>query len=94
MSCSGDEATTASARLRFCVEQVGDALLERARAHERVHHDTAGLADAPHAVRRLVLDRGVPPAVEVDDVVGPHEVQAGATGLERHAQHRRPAVDR
>jgi len=34
-----------------------------------VHEDGLALADAMHAVGRLLLDRGVPPAVEVEDVV-------------------------
>src|SRR5689334_10788825 len=74
------------------VEQIGDALLEGARAHEGVDDDTPALTDAPHAVGGLVLDRGVPPPVEVDDVVGPHEVETRTAGLERHAQHRRAVL--
>ena len=37
-----------------------------------------GLADPEGPVGGLVLDGGVPPAVEVDDVVGGGQVQAGA----------------
>ena len=42
-----------------------------------------GLSDAEGPVGGLVLHRGVPPAIEVDDVVRAREVHADATGLER-----------
>ena len=47
-----------------------------------------GLADPVGAVGGLVLDRGVPPAVEVDDVVGAGQVEAGAARLEREQEDR------
>ena len=64
-------------------------LLERARADELVHLDVAGLADAKGAVGGLVLDRRVPPAVEVEDVVGGGKVQSRAARLEREDEDRR-----
>ena len=42
---------------------------ERAGRQHLVHVDGARLADAEGAVGRLVLDGGVPPAIEVEDVV-------------------------
>ena len=44
--------------------------------------DVPGLADAEGPVGGLVLHRRVPPPVVVDHVVGPGQVEAGATGLE------------
>ncbi len=45
-----------------------------------------GLADAVGAVRRLGLGGGIPPGVEMDDRVGPGQVEAGAARLQGH-QH-------
>ena len=57
-----------------------------------VHLDRLGLADPVGAVGGLLLDGGVPPAVDVDHVVGAGEVEAGAAGLEREQEdrHARP----
>jgi hypothetical protein len=48
-----------------------------------VDRHVAGLPDTERPVRGLVLDGGVPPAVEVDDVERGGRVQAGAAGLQR-----------
>ena len=53
-----------------------DLLLQRPDADELVHLDPAGLADPEGAVGRLVLDRRVPPAIEVEHVVRGRQVQA------------------
>src|SRR5208337_4205362 len=41
-----------------------------------------GLADTVSSIGRLVFHRRVPPWVEVDDGIGPGEVQPSAAGLE------------
>src|SRR3546814_5650611 len=46
------------------------------------------LADATSPVAGLVLHRRVPPPVDVADVGGPREVEAGAAGLERQEEER------
>ena len=56
-------------QLALRVEQLVDPLLERRRADEAVDEDVLVLAEAVGAVGRLLLDGGVPPAVEVEDVV-------------------------
>ncbi len=56
--------------------------------------DVTALADPVRTVRRLVLDRRVPPAVVVDHVARRGEVQPGASGLEREHQHRHGAFGR
>nr|WP_156925529.1 hypothetical protein [Thioalkalivibrio paradoxus] len=50
--------------------QFDDAFLDAAAHHQAVDGDRALLADAVGAVGGLVFDRGVPPGVEVDHVVG------------------------
>ena len=62
--------------------EVGDLLLEGVGGLDVVDEDGFGLADAVEAVRGLILDSRVPPAVDVDDVVGPGEVDAVAHGVE------------
>ena len=67
-------------------DHVVDAFLEGAAGDEAVHLHVALLADAVGAVGGLRLDGGVPPQVEVDDVGGGGEVQAGAAGLQREQE--------
>ena len=50
------------------------------------------LADAERAIGGLVLDRRVPPAIEVDDVRRGGEVEPGAAGLEREHEERHALV--
>ena len=73
-------------------DQGVDFFLDGAAADELVDEDVALLADAEGAVGGLVLDGRVPPAVEVDDVRGGGQVQAGAAGLEREDEERRAVV--
>ena len=44
------------------------------------------------AVGGLILDRRVPPRIEVDDGVGRGEVEAGAARLEADEEHRQPRI--
>src|SRR5262245_28633837 len=67
-----------------------DLLLERPARDELEDLHAAPLAPAVHAVGRLVLARGVPPAVVVDDHARRREVDADAPGHE--AAHEDPAV--
>lgn len=59
-----------------------DALLEGVLSDEAVDEDVLVLADAVGTVGGLGLDSGVPPEVEVDDVAGGGEVEAGAGGFQ------------
>ena len=45
-----------------------DAFFNRASGHEFVHQHIVSLADAKGTVGGLILDRWIPPAIEVDDV--------------------------
>ena len=54
--------------------------------------DGALLAEAVRAVERLVLERGVPPRVDENDVVAARQVQARAARLERDEDDLRPAA--
>ena len=62
------------------------------RQNQLVHLDVPRLADAVGAVGGLVLHRRVPPAVEVEDVVGGGQVEPGAAGLERQDEDGRAGV--
>ena len=72
------------------VDQLGDALLDGALAHELVDEHGLALTDAPGTIGGLVLDGRVPPAVVVDHLARRREVQSGASRLERHEQQRWP----
>src|SRR5687767_5032953 len=78
--------------LALRVEQRVDPLLEGARADEAVHVDVLALAEAVRAVGRLLLDRRVPPAIEVEDVVRRRQVEAAAAGADRDHERRRPVL--
>src|SRR5262249_44076983 len=69
-----------------------DLLLARPAAHELVHQHAVLLADAVGAIRRLALGGGVPPAIEVNDVAGGRQVEAGAAGLQRQHEEGRTVV--
>src|SRR6266536_891710 len=58
------------------LDQRVDPLLQRADADELADLHVLALADAEGAVGRLVLHGRVPPAVEVDHVIGGGQVQA------------------
>ena len=73
-------------------DQLVDFILDGAATDELVHEDVAELADAEGAVGRLILDGGVPPPVEVDDMRRGGEIEAGATGFEGQDEERRQVV--
>jgi hypothetical protein len=70
----------------FLLDHPVDALLQRAHADQLADLHVAALADPEHPVGGLVLNRRVPPAVEVDDVVGGGQVQPGPARLERQQE--------
>ena len=85
--------TILAASPRFSADHRGDLLLDRAGADELADLHRLALPDPERAVGGLVLDRRVPPAVDVDHVVGRGQVQPGAAGLQRqHEQRRRRGV--
>ena len=57
-----------------------------------MYQDIPFLSNTERSISRLVFDRGVPPAVEVDHVTGGREVQSGTAGLEREDEERRPIL--
>src|SRR5450759_2520666 len=65
-----------------------DALLERSLADELVHLDVLGLPNAGGAVGRLLLDRGIPPAIHVEDVRGAGQIESRAAGAQREHEER------
>ena len=74
------------------LDQLVDPLLDGARADHPVHLHHPRLADPVRAVGCLILDRRVPPAVEVEDVAGVGQVEAQAARPQRHHQHARLAA--
>ncbi len=50
----------------------------------------ARLTNAERAIRRLILDGWVPPAIEVEHVVGSGEIEPGPARLERQDEDGRP----
>ena len=73
-------------------DQGVDLIFDRPSADELVNQHVASLANAEGAVRGLVLDGRVPPAVEVDDVRGGRQVEARTAGLQREDEERGAVV--
>ena len=88
VSADSPRTSTESASDPLAAEQLGDPLLDGAGGDHPVHLHRSGLPDPVGPVAGLLLDRGVPPAVEVDDVVGAGEVEAGAAGLQGQQEDR------
>jgi len=79
-------------QLALRVEQGVDPLLERPRCDELMHLHVAGLTDPESAVRGLLLNRRIPPAVVVEDVVGARQIEADAARFQREDEDRRRAA--
>jgi len=62
--------------------QLEDALLDAVLDHKPVDRDWPVLADAVGAIGRLILDRWIPPGVEMDHVIRRRQVETCAAGLE------------
>ena len=78
--------------IAFVVVEVEDLLLDRLPPDQPIDGHPVDLSDAVRAVGGLVLDGGVPPRVEQEDVIGGREVEPGASGLQRDQQHRRAVL--
>ena len=76
--------------LRF--DELVDLLLDGAATDELVDQHVLRLSDAERPVGGLVLDRRVPPAIEVHHVRGGREVEPRAAGLERQHEERHRLV--
>src|SRR5271157_4513982 len=57
-----------------------------------MYQDIPPLSNPECPISSLVLNRGIPPAVEVDDVTGGRQVQSGTAGLEREDEEGRPVL--
>jgi hypothetical protein len=60
--------------------EANDFLLNGAGRNEAIHRYGTFLPDAVGTVAGLVLDGGIPPRVEVDDVIGSRQVEAVRRG--------------
>src|SRR6266851_9843904 len=79
-------------KILLALDHIVDLLLHGSGAEKLVHLHLAGLPDTEGTVRRLILDGGVPPAVEVEDVVGGGQIEPCAACLQR--QQEQPRTDR
>src|SRR5271157_3141395 len=57
-----------------------------------MYQDIPLLSNSECPISSLVLNRGIPPAVEVDDVTGGGQVQSGTAGLEREDEEGWPVL--
>ena len=67
--------------------QAQDFLFDGVLRNEVVDGDVLPLTDAVGTVGSLLLDGGIPPGVEVDDVVGSCQVESQAACLEADEEH-------
>jgi hypothetical protein len=67
--------------LAFFLVQGQHGLLDGATCDHADHGDRPNLTDAVGAVSGLIFDRGVPPWIQVNDVGGGGQVQAGAVDI-------------
>lgn len=77
--------------------QVDDLLLDRPLGDQSVDRHRGVLANPVGPIRRLVLDGGIPPGIEVYDIVGRRKVEPDSAGFERDqkdiALHRPDRLD-
>ncbi len=76
------ESRTAAAIAFFFLVQTQDAFFDRIFRHQAIHRHWALLSDAVGAIRCLRLDSGIPPRVEVDDIVGCCQVETESAGFQ------------
>src|SRR5262245_38687715 len=68
--------------LALVLDHLVNLFLEGPHADVLVHLDVLFLADSEGPVCGLALDGRVPPSIEMKDMVGGGQIQAGPTGLE------------
>src|SRR5665811_2503492 len=78
----------------MCIRDRGDLLLQSACAYQFAHLDRAGLPDTEGTVGGLVLHRGVPPAIDVNDVVGCSQGEPRTPCLQGQHEQGRPVTSR
>ena len=71
--------------------QLHDLFFNGVLCNELIHLHRVLLTDAVGAVRRLILDRGIPPRIQMDHVVGRREVEPRAARLEADEKERHAA---
>ena len=67
-----------------------DILLNGSGGNKRVDENRVSLPDAVGAITGLVFHGGIPPTIEVNDVVGAGESETSAGGSKREQEERRP----
>jgi hypothetical protein len=66
----------------FAGHNLFDSLVDGSGTDESVSDDGLVLAYTPRAISSLIFNRGIPPTVIEDDVVGIGEIEARASGFE------------
>jgi hypothetical protein len=88
LSGSDDGASNGS----FGLDELVDLFLERSDANKLVDLNALFLADPKRTIGGLVFDRGVPPPVEVKDVIGGGQVKACTASFEREDEESRSSA--
>src|SRR6202142_3021144 len=78
--------------LTLFLRELEDLLLDRTLGYQPIRRHHSGLPDAVRAIGRLILDRWIPPRIEMDHGVGRRQIQAASTRFERDEKHRRSVV--
>jgi hypothetical protein len=55
--------------------------------HQMVHQNGALLSEAMGTISRLLLDSGIPPGIEQEDMIGSSEVEPEPTGAEGYEHY-------
>src|SRR5256885_11519863 len=85
-------ADNAGGKFLLAFDHLINLLFKRAGAEELVHLHVLLLPDAKRAVGRLILDRRIPPAIEVEDMVRGGEIEARASSFEREPEDARAVI--
>src|SRR5262249_34370956 len=65
-----------------------DLLFQRTATYELVHNDILRLTNSKCPIRRLILDSGIPPSIEVNHVRRGSQIESGAAGFQRQYKKR------
>ncbi len=82
------------AKLLLTLQHLIDPLLQRAKRDELMHLHVTGLAHPVGAVGRLILDGGIPPAVEVEHMVSRCKIEPDTACFDRENEYIRLLVSR
>ena len=92
--CAADVAARKEriGQIAFGFVEAQDFLLDGVARNQVIDGHVLVLPDAVGAVGGLLLDGGIPPRVQVDDVVGVGQVEAQSAGFQADEEHGHQAV--